>query len=613
MRNNKVLQRVLIFLGSFFTTFALAIDLDKKNIVVDTNNVNLILMLFLVIVLSFLYSKFYFKKTKQYPCFIILALVFALFMVFGYSFKMLNSWYFVFGKPIFIFISIIKMTGFFLLFNMVIHKIYEKLPKINKEISIKNRFVTWWDKHPFRNSIIVIILAWLPYIISFYPAILSPDPSFQIKQFFGIETKYMEYAEQIDSSVTITNHHPVAHTVLLGGSAKLGHILFDSTNIGLFIYSIIQISILVSALAFSLNYMKKMQTPLYLRLIVLAIYCLVPMFPLYSMSAVKDVIFGALLLIYMIYLYDGIKNRNENIYTWKRIVGIMILLLGIMLVRNNGIYTIILSLPFLLLIDKKNRLKIICIILAPVIVYKSYTNILLPALKITDGSIREMLSIPFQQTARYVRDHGDEITTEEYEIYDKVLDMDDLAERYNPDLSDPVKGKYNPKTTDEELKTYFKTWFSGLFKHPNTYIQATINNVYGYFYPDKTNWYIYYKYDKRLSQEGDTFNYKYNGLSIPRKVLSNYGLAFPYIPGVGLLVNIAFNVWMYLTMIILLIRKRDFKNIICFMPFVSLILVCIASPANTYFRYAIPYVFALPTIFMIFLDMIKERSEKNER
>ena len=91
--------------------------------------------------------------------------------------------------------------------------------------------------------------------------------------------------------------------------------------------------------------------------------------------------------------------------------------------------------------------------------YIAYNNVLLPYFKIPNTSIREALSIPFQQTARYVKYHGDDVTEEERKIIDHILEYDTLAENYQPDLSDPVKNKYNKYTTREELKQYFKVWF----------------------------------------------------------------------------------------------------------------------------------------------------------
>lgn len=71
--------------------------------------------------------------------------------------------------------------------------------------------------------------------------------------------------------------------------------------------------------------------------------------------------------------------------------------------------------------------------------YLGYNKVLLPSLEIANTSVREMLSVPFQQTARYAKYYGDEISEEDKEIIDKVLGYDDLGERYEPDLSDKVK------------------------------------------------------------------------------------------------------------------------------------------------------------------------------
>ena len=90
-----------------------------------------------------------------------------------------------------------------------------------------------------------------------------------------------------------------------------------------------------------------------------------------------------------------------------------------------------------------------------------------------------MLSIPFQQTARYVKYYGNDVSTEEEKVIRKVLDYDTIGKNYDPDLSDPVKNTYKQK--DEYLKDYFNIWFEMLKKHPTAYIQATLNGTYGYW------------------------------------------------------------------------------------------------------------------------------------
>ena len=94
-----------------------------------------------------------------------------------------------------------------------------------------------------------------------------------------------------------------------------------------------------------------------------------------------------------------------------------------------------------------------------------------------------MLSIPFQQTARYLRDAGDDVTPEEKAAISAILDYEGLPELYNPNLSDPVKATYDNETGLDELITYFQAWYQMLLRHPDIYVQATMNNLYGYFYP----------------------------------------------------------------------------------------------------------------------------------
>lgn len=607
---NKYIKLVIIFLVAIMTSLSFTLNYSNNINQETLTYINILTMSLFAITIFFVYKKYYLLNRKYNIYFIILSLLFAIFMIFGYSYKLTDSWNLVFSSKLYILFSIIKLIGLFSFFNMLLHSCYEFINKnISKDIKVSKRIKYYLNELPFRTSFVIIILCWIPYIIAFYPAILSPDPSYQIKQYMGIKTKYIDYSIALDENVTITNHHPVTHTILLGGSVELGHKLFDSTNVGLFIYSIIQIIILASCLALTIKFMSKLKSPYYLRIISLVIYALVPVFPLYAMSAVKDVIFSALIIIYIFSFYYLIRNNNEEKYSFKNIISLIVLLLLIMLMRNNGIYVIVLSFPFLLLIERKNIVKVLIILIVPLTIYQSYTKILLPHFKITDGSIREALSIPFQQTARYVKENKDSLTEHEIKVIDNVLGIDDLASRYKPEISDPVKNKFNKYTTNEELSEYFKVWFDGLTKHPDTYIQSFINNTYGYYYPDKTNWYIYHKYDKRLSQE-EMFNYSYNNLDGLRSVLSGYGEVFPYIPILGLIVNIGFSVWVYMYMLAVFLHRKCYKFIIFLLPTISLILVCLASPVNTYFRYAMPYIFALPVSIAIFSDIIK-RTKSN--
>ncbi len=626
METKKILKKILLIFMAILTVVAFSINVLNvdslvKNLTtnVSPSNIEIFIksngpfkfgtfaLLIQGLFFYFLYQKYYFQKKETHYTTKILAILFSLFMIIGNSYKLTNSWSLIFGSTRLFFISIFMFIGYFIFFNASINLLYEYIKTKSKEENVtKNKVLNFiFNEHPFIITFIILFICYLPYIIAFYPGILSPDPSNQIKQFYGIPTKYKDYSVMIDENVTITNHHPVLHTVILGGLTYFGKTI-GSENFGIFIYSILQTLFLITLLSYTISYMKKLNTPIWFRIVSLLIYMFVPIYPLYGMSTLKDVIFAILVIFYIIKLFELIKIANHKIDI-KEIITVIILMLFITLFRNNGIYLVLMSFPFLLIIDKKNRFKLLITLLIPVISYYGFEKVLLPSLKVTPGSVREVLSIPFQQTARYVKYYPDDISEEDKNAIDKILTYDTLAKRYDPEKSDPVKNEYNKYATKDDLKNYFKAWAHGLGKHPNVYIEATLNNTYGYFYPDAKKWYVYYSYDTRLSEDG--IDYHYNNLDEFRNTLSNYAVAFPYIPIIGSIVSIGFCTWLCMLMWVFIMREKKYKYLIYLTPVVSLILVCVASPVNTYFRYTLGYTFAIPILIAIYLWILNKKEE----
>lgn len=124
-------------------------------------------------------------------------------------------------------------------------------------------------------------------------------------------------------------------------------------------------------------------------------------------------------LIYIIKLYQFIKYDNN----FKSVLLFMFLIILVILLRNNGIYLVLLSFPFVFFV-KKNLRKTVIVMIICTLLFNSWYGKLLIYLEIPSESIREMLSIPFQQTARYVKYYSDEVTAEEREVIDKILTYD---------------------------------------------------------------------------------------------------------------------------------------------------------------------------------------------
>ena len=591
---NTIIAIIIVF-SCFFDQLGLY---DGTFKIRDPFNIDLFILGLLVVIAIYFLNKI--KLKKMHILQKLLAILFAIFMVLGDSFHKLNSWDMLFDSPLLILITLIRIMGYAFIFFIIFNYLDKWLNKNEKISKCKSKFSLYFDNHPIKCSFIVLTLAWLIYIIAFYPIILSPDPSYQILQFFNIPTKYMTYIIPLSDEVNLTNHHPVLHTMLLGGFLKLGR-FFGSDNLGLFFYSLFQTFVLMSSLVATIYVLKKENVNVKIRLILLCFYAFVPMFPFYAMSGVKDVIYTSLVIFYGIFIYLIIKNKDLN---KKYLLLFLINIILVALFRNNGVYVICLSLPFIIIFNKKYRKSLLLILIIFISFYVSFDKVLLPSLKITSGSIREVLSIPFQQTARLVKEYPESFTKEEKEVVDDILDFDTLADRYEPEKSDAVKNEYAPETTTEELKEYFRVWFSGLCKHPEVYVEATLNNVYGYFYPGHTRWYIYSDYYSLIKDDG-VVDYHYNSLSGLRSVLASFGNSFPYIPLIGLLSNIGFYGLVLLTLLVYIIIKKKYEYIFVILPSLISLLICIASPVNSYFRYAMPYIFFIPFVLCLFINEVK--------
>ena len=615
------MSKLKIFILSILTTLSIYSEFILKEMIIvyekinkfeiknlikfSYSNTTFFLLLMLTIALIIFYNKF--KDLKTYKAYNILSLVFSFFLVFGFSYSIVGSSALVTGNIILVIISLIKYYCYYSFLKVLLNLVLKCLQELDlNKIKIPNifhKFVSYYEKHPYKTIIITILIAWSPYIISFYPGILSPDPSNQIKQYFGLPTHYIEGVNLIDKNVLITNHHPIFHTAILGGFAKIGYDM-GSINIGLFMFTTFQLFLVISAITYLLVYLKKLGVPLIFQFVTLILFALVPVFPLYAMSSVKDTFFGALLVFYLIELHKLLTNQKYDLINY---ITLGLLILFMMLVRNNGIYMILFSFPILLFLLKDKRKMLALTLFLSIFGYECHNKILLPVMHITNGSIRETLSIPFQQTARYAKYYPDDINSEEKKIIDKILNYETLASRYKPNISDPVKNEFNKDTTTQDLIKYFQVWFKCFLRHPGVYFDATINTVYGYFYPNTSNWYLYYNYDKRLIESN--LNYHYNNLSFIRNTLSSIGVSYPYIPVLGSLVNIGFVVWVYFYLLCLFIVLHKKRFITLLMPALALVLILVAGPVNTYFRYVFPLVLSLPLILGITYKEIKVKNK----
>jgi hypothetical protein len=427
----------------------------------------------------------------------------------------------------------------------------------------------------------------------------------------------------LDENVYMTGKHAVIYPAFLHICLRIGKALFNSYNIGIFAVAFLQLLAILAVVSCTLRYMVKKNIRFGVILSVMIYYILAPRVQSYMFLITKDVFSSCFLLAFLVTAYRMLKEPEER--SPKHFVLLWLFACAAGMLRNDGKIVIGLSLIVMVfLMGKQLRKQLLLVTAAFFIVVFGFNKVLMPALKITPVSSRVLYSIPFQQTARYVKEYADEVTEEEKEAIDAVLSYDELAELYTPQKSDAVKNTYKPEATKADMKRYFKVWFQMFFKHPGVYVEATMNNYFYYVYPGKKPADLYsYEYstrcmEKRINKDEylATVDMKITypeSLNTARTRFETLREDLFSLPGLNIFLWPATFVWVFLLLLCYLLRKKSWKLLAVQSPLFFSLLVCFASPCNgLYFRYLYGVTLVLPVAVVLALKGSKDPEEPED-
>lgn len=528
---------------------------------------------FIAIVLFAVFIVFYnftSKREHDGKCYMGLSIFFSLSLLVGKSFAETNSFAYCFGSISNFVLFIVSLVGYTCLLADLIPVFVEGYRKIILFEKVYNL--------TFRKSFVIIMAFWIPAILLSFPGNLCYDVLGEIRMAMG--------------DVPITSHHPLLHILLVGFFIKIGEQI-GNISIGLFMYIIFQSVMLALALAGTIAWLKKEKACSdIMLLVILGIYCVSPMYSNMASTAIKDVPFMAAVVWYVVLLAE-MAFHKERIKEGKFVAIFIAVSVLTCLLRNNGLYMVALSgvvitVAWWKTAERAVRIRLaLVLIVMPILVSKLIDGGLMVATKADKGSAIEALSVPLQQSARYLQLYKDELTDEEITIYNNTfVDYREAAAAYDPDLADPVKtfAYYGKEKGTLSLSSYLSIWFKDFFKHPVVYFEAFFAHIYGWFDPAIAN-------APRYEVEESVFG---TGLSVPQKIVLFYYRFAERITPLNVLQNVGIYTW--LLFILLRILKDENKNIRCLTaPLVVSLLICMASPCfYGHPRYAFPYMFTLP-------------------
>ena len=353
-------------------------------------------------------------------------------------------------------------------------KQYRKEKKLykNTEKKAKNKkaYIKIWEKLKKYRMLIyfcIIILCWVPILLAYYPAIVSYDGGYQIRDFI------FKHGQM--------NHHPVIITLLYSAFYELG-LLHGYANWGMFWFSIFQMTFMASIFSYAITFVEDRTQNKIVTIISLLFYALFPYNKLMSIITTKDVIFAGMFLLFLINFYKAFEKKLKlKDYILLVITGTIMLL-----TRNNTVIILAASVPFIffiLLKDKANLKKAMIILLLTIISYKIvnaciYAN----TTNINDEGTPRLY--PFAQaTAKIARECEDELTEEEKEkISYYFTDYKKLAIKYKPAIADDAVKLMKSENINKDKKEFYNFMWQLAKKYPGKFIDSGLNTIRGLWY-----------------------------------------------------------------------------------------------------------------------------------
>lgn len=544
------------------------------------------------------------KKKEKLQIFPLLnALLFALFIVIGKwmdATGTITSLFSSFTNSLFTLVSFFSFTLFFYFVNCQLYDFLNReKTTLNKK---KNKIISFlfYDK-PFLCTSIAAISVSLFYLIFFYPGTVSFDGDWQLNMFFH----YWNFSD----------HHPAFLTLFMGNLFQLGRFLLND-NLGIFFYIIIQVVLNGLVYGYCLKIMNKLDSPLILRVITFLYFTCFPFWVINSITYIKDTIYYLVFLLLFVYQYYHFHLLKDN--RPKTFLFLALLYFVLYLWRNTGFYLALVQILFFLILNRKNGKKIIfsfgIVGISVLLLNTFYRKVFLVKFHIPEALVREKISIPLQQTARYIKNYPDDITKEEEKKLKKLFktDLIEMANSYEPFRSDNVKAKILDYPSSQVLKGYFEAWASMFFKHPVVYFDATIHNTYAYFYSEHHNFigedigfYEITNFKKEIQI------HFYDKTEKGRSFLKKIAETINQTPVIGLLYSCYFYIWILIFLTFYLLSLKKYSLFVYFVPLYFTLFTCIISPVNGHMRYLQPIAISIPLAisFVIKEKCIKKKTE----
>lgn len=515
------------------------------------------------------------------------------------------------------FVTVIIVFLTLLIISTVIRNL---LVRDAKSRRYNSQYLTRWNrlldnKYAVIWLMLIILLLWSPVIISLYPGTLINDTWGQLSeyiQYFNIGGIY---------NGRLSDHHPFIDTLIMGTMITPFGEKLHNWQLGFFIYTIIQVILTSFSFALSIVYsFKKLKVRASYLLVMCLFYGLCPVFPISAQTISKDALFSSIYVLFILMFIEIIRTQGEYLSNYKYMILLIVVASLCIITKKVGLYIISISLLSTIIFIPKFKVRSSVVLGMVLLISVGLVGGIKSSLNVLPGGKQEMLSVPFQQSARYMLEHRNDVTKKEYRAINKLIDVKTAGEKYDPINADPVKG-YADRGTTLEFKNYLVSWYQEGTRHPRAYIAAFNAMVSGWFsfeeYLPLTNMSWHNQLNPGLMPEKASIRPKiFNSTS---NVVQSVNDNLYHNSILQLFLSYAFYASIIPAFIIAtLFRNWHSKTLkyywLSAIPLIlSIILGCWLAPLSISFegrRYLYPVIYTLPIMVILCLSMYQNKYEK---
>lgn len=363
---------------------------------------------------------------------------------------------------------------------------------MNSSKSIDNHVEWTWRKSVLGFALLIV--AWLPYLLSWFPGGVFADTSVVISQALG--------------GMPLSNRHTVLYVLIwracIAISGALGHGLFFSTVL----MGALQVVAMASAALFAVRWLITHHVGRGFCIGAFAFFALFPLVPIFAISLWKDTLFSVALFFLSMFFIDAVlislkfrgsqdnEDANDGDGTILRrpqidyslSFGLVFSSLATAFLRNNGIYVVALALVSLGLLNRHQIRAVSTNLLLPLACAVALSAVIQGPLfglfGFNTSNAVESVGIPLQQVARTLTLDGS-MSEEARAYFEQLLPEEIWREAYRPFIVDTIKWNeyFDASVLNENLPHFLEYYFETGLRNPVIYIEGFLLANSGFWNP----------------------------------------------------------------------------------------------------------------------------------